>query len=113
MAIPFLFLIPAAIFFVRFKTHENPRQAIQWHFILNTSSLLFLTVGFGAGWYAVNKGEWAGNPHHIIGVTLYAGMMIQAAFGLIVRGTERKKIRKLGQVGLKAMVSDHPLLGFC
>ena len=108
MASPFLFLIPAAIFAHRFRRHETPRQAIQWHFILNSISLLSLTVGFAAGWFAVNKGEWADNPHHIIGVTLYAGMMIQAAFGLIVRGSERKKIRKLGQVGLKAMVSYHP-----
>ncbi|KAF8471734.1 hypothetical protein BDZ91DRAFT_472483 [Kalaharituber pfeilii] len=104
MAVPFLFLIPAAIFSARYKKFESPRQAIQWHFILNTTTVLFLTVGFLAGWFAVNKGEWGGNPHHIIGVTIYGGIVLQALFGIFLRQREKNKLRKLGEVGLKSML---------
>jgi len=105
MSLPFLFLIPAAIFSARFKKHENPRKAIQLHFILNTTSAVFLTIGFLAGWFAVTKGEWGGNPHHIIGTTVYGGVLVQGAFGVFLRARETNKMRKLGQVGLESMVS--------
>ncbi|KAF8442723.1 hypothetical protein BGX38DRAFT_1314084 [Terfezia claveryi] len=104
MSVPFLFLIPAAIFSARFKKHENPRKAIQLHFILNTVSAVFLTIGFLTGWFAVNKGEWGGNPHHIIGTTLYGGVLVQGGFGVFLRATEANKLRKLGQVGFKSML---------
>ncbi|KAF8429056.1 hypothetical protein EV426DRAFT_672849, partial [Tirmania nivea] len=104
MSLPFLFLIPAAIFSARFKKHENPRKAIQLHFILNTVSAVFLTIGFLAGWFAVNKGEWGGNPHHIIGTTVYGGVLVQGVFGVFLKARETNKLRKLGQVGFKSML---------
>lgn len=106
MAIPFLFLIPAAIFSARFKKDTGPRKAVQWHFLLNVTSVIFLTAGFLAGWFAVTKGEWGSNPHHLIGATLYGGVILQAVVGFFVRARESKKIRKRGQVGLRAMVSS-------
>lgn len=105
MSLPFLFLIPAAIFSARFKKRENPLKAIQLHLILNTASAVFLTIGFVAGWFAVSKGEWGKNPHHLIGVALFGGVLLQGVVGVYVRARERNKLRKLGQVGLKSMVS--------
>ena len=108
MVIPFLFLIPISLFFARYRKHAEPRQAIQWHFILNTATIVFITIGFILAYFAVDKGTWGSNPHHIIGVTIYAGVIVQACFGVLLRKREEKKIRKLGEVGLRGMVSIDP-----
>lgn len=102
-ALSILVLIPSAIIFARFFLHgRNPRAAMWGHIGLNFAAMVSLTIAFVAGYFAVGRKDWGWNPHHLIGVSLYAAVLLQGLFGCFVRMRNQKKIRK--KVALHAMV---------
>ncbi|KAH0606970.1 uncharacterized protein H6S33_002958 [Morchella sextelata] len=106
----FLLFIPAAIVCTRYLIHgRNPRTAMYGHIGSNTASIICLTITFAAGFSAVGRENWGTNPHHIIGATLYAGVLFQALFGAFVRWRNSTKIRK--RIALHTML--HQWLGRC
>lgn len=94
-AFAFLVFTPAALICARFFVHgPRPRLAMAGHIGFQIASLVCLTITFVAGYFAVGSENWGKNPHHIIGATVYAGMVFQAFFGAFVRWRTHAKIRK-------------------
>jgi hypothetical protein len=103
-ALAFLVLIPSAIICARFLFHgRNPRAAMWGHIGLNFAAAVSLTVTFVAGYLAVGQKKFGSNPHHLIGVALYAAIIFQGLFGWFVRARNQKKIIRK-KVALHAMV---------
>jgi hypothetical protein len=104
-AITFLFILPAAIFMARFY-HRNPRMALRIHIWLQIMVVLLSTAVFILGFQAVGSKRFLTNPHHGIGVALYAMVLLQAFAGCIIHRAEKGKERF--KVPLKLMVCDPP-----
>lgn len=104
-AITFLFILPAAIFMARFY-HRNPRMALRIHIWLQIMVVLLSTAVFVLGFQAVGSKRSLTNPHHGIGVALYAMILVQAFAGCIIHRSEKGKERF--KVPLKLMVCDPP-----
>ncbi|KAF8536896.1 hypothetical protein BDD12DRAFT_888827 [Trichophaea hybrida] len=93
-AFAFLVFTPAAIICARFLIHgPRPRLAMFGHIGFQIASVGCLTITFITGYFAIDKGTWGKNPHHIIGATLYGAMLFQLFFGLFVRWRVNLKIR--------------------
>ncbi|KAA8896033.1 hypothetical protein FN846DRAFT_784163 [Sphaerosporella brunnea] len=92
----FLIFTPAAIICARFLIHgPNPRLAMGGHIGFQIASVICLTIAFLSGYFAIDKGSWGKNPHHVIGAVLYAAMLFQVFFGAFVRWRVNKKIRRV------------------
>lgn len=104
--ITFLFVVPAAIFVMRFYG-RNPRRAVRFHVWLQITTLLLVTVVFAIGWFQVGPRRSLTNPHHGIGLALFVLIWLQAIGGTVMHRIER--MRKHYHVPLKAML--HHWLG--
>src|SRR5690606_12101433 len=109
MALSFLILLPLGALLGRFFSRRNPRGASQGHAMLGCVALVFTTIGFVVGYFAVGGSSgWGRNPHHYVGVAAYAGLGVSAFAGVFVRQSERK-LRKGGMrrgVGLGGMLHN-------
>lgn len=102
-AIVFLFIVPTAIFTLRFHT-RNTRRAIQIHICLQILTVLLTTVVFVLGWFAVGPKRSLSNPHHGIGLAIYILVLAQTIGGWWVNRRDRK--RRTLHTPLTAMVSS-------
>jgi ABC-type uncharacterized transport system permease subunit len=100
-AITFLFVVPGAIFMARFY-HRNPRTALRFHIWLQIMTVLLSTALFVLAFQAVGPERSLTNPHHGIGVALYALVVIQAFGGSMIHHFEKGKERF--KIPLKLMV---------
>lgn len=100
-AITFLFIVPTAITVACFY-HANPRLALRIHIALQTLTVILVTIVFILGWFAVGPERSLTNPHHIIGLTIYVLILIQAIGGWLIKKIEKGKIRY--HIPLKLMV---------
>ncbi|KAH6620337.1 hypothetical protein C7974DRAFT_363807 [Boeremia exigua] len=91
-AITFLFVVPGAIFMARFY-HRNPRLALRVHIWLQVMTLLLATALIVLGFQAVGPERSLTNPHHGIGVALYALVVLQVLGGSIIHRLEKGKER--------------------
>lgn len=91
-AITFLFVVPAAIFLARFY-HRNPRMALRFHIWLQIATVFLSTALFVLGFQAVGLQRSLTNPHHGIGVALYALILTQALGGCMIHRREKGKER--------------------
>ncbi|RYP21773.1 hypothetical protein DL766_007863 [Monosporascus sp. MC13-8B] len=92
--IVFLFLVPAAIMHARF--HGSPagtRPSRRIHIYLQCLSVLLITAVFMLGWFAVGPNRSWTNPHHAIGLAIYAMFLLQAVGGRLVKNIHRKSLR--------------------
>ncbi|KAH9863504.1 hypothetical protein IAQ61_009782 [Plenodomus lingam] len=105
-AIAFLFVIPGAILMARFY-HRNPRTALRFHIWLQILAVLLSTAAIVLGFQAVGRERSLSNPHHGIGVALYALVMLQALGGSVIHKLEKGKERF--KIPLKLMI--HQWLG--
>lgn len=90
--IVFLFLVPAAIFYVRFYT-RRPGYAIRYHAYLQILSVLLTTVVFILGWFAVGPNRSLTNPHHGIGVAIYTLILLQIVGGRLIKNIRGRSLR--------------------
>ncbi|TPX12138.1 uncharacterized protein E0L32_007253 [Thyridium curvatum] len=91
-AIAFLFIIPAAVMFVRF--HRGPQEvARRYHAYLNVLAVGLTTVVFILGWFAVGPNRSLTNPHHGIGVAIYVLILLQAIGGRLVKHIRHRSLR--------------------
>jgi hypothetical protein len=91
-AIVFLFIVPAAIFIVRFYS-RRPGFAIQYHAYLQILTVGLTTIVFILGWFAVGPARSLTNPHHGIGVAIYVLILLQAIGGRMVKHITHRSIR--------------------
>lgn len=91
-AITFLFVVPGAIFMARFY-HRNPRLALRVHIWLQVMTLLLATALIVLGFQAVGLERSLTNPHHGIGVALYALVVVQVLGGSLIHRLEKGKER--------------------
>ena len=91
-AITFLFVVPAAILLARFY-HRNPRMALRLHIWLQVGTVFLSTALFVLGFQAVGLRRSLTNPHHGIGVALYALILTQALGGCMIHRREKGKER--------------------
>lgn len=103
MCLAFLVFVPFAVYQARFKAYKNPRKAIRSHIFAQVGTILSATVGFVVAYYAVGKNRSWTNPHHIIGLTIYVAIMVQALLGIIVH--QRGKYTVTPHIPLRTMVS--------
>ncbi|KAF3937165.1 hypothetical protein ABW19_dt0200771 [Dactylella cylindrospora] len=107
MCLAILLCIPFGIFTARFRAYKNPRRAIRTHIYSNIFTIVFLTIGFACGYIATTGQRAWTNPHHIIGLTIYSAIMLQALLGVIVH--QRGKYRVTPHLPLRTML--HRWLG--
>lgn len=105
-AIAFLFIIPAAIFIMRFGG-RRPALARRIHIWLQILTLLLSTVVLILGVFAVGPVRALTNPHHGIGVAIYTLIWVQLIGGCLVH--RRQRVHKPMHVPLTAML--HHWLG--
>jgi hypothetical protein len=102
-AMTFLFIVPAAIFVLRFGPFEfDARFAVRIHVWLQILTVFLSTVILALGWFAVGPNRSLTNPHHGIGIAIYVLVLFQAMWGYFVRHRERG--RTLWRISLKLMV---------
>jgi len=83
-AFAFLVFTPAAIICARFLIHgPRPRLAMFGHIGFQIASVICLTITFITGYFAVDRGSWGKNPHHVRlsqdAPSLGAGLTFRAA----------------------------------
>lgn len=88
-AITFLFIVPAAIFIMRFGG-RRPALARQLHVWLQILTLLLVTVVLILGVFAVGPSRALSNPHHGIGVAIYTLIWVQIILGCLVHRRQKK-----------------------
>lgn len=91
-AMVFLFIMPAAIFYVRFYT-RRPGTALRYHAYLQILAVLLTTAAFVLGWFAVGPERSLTNPHHGIGVAIYTLILIQIIGGRIIKNIRGRSLR--------------------
>lgn len=79
----FLFFVPTAVLIARFYT-GRPGWAVKVHSMIQTTTALVLTVVFALGWFAVGPRRSWTNPHHAIGLAVYAMFLLQLIGGCLV-----------------------------
>ena len=89
-AIVFLFIVPLAIFTLRFH-NRNARRAIRIHICLQILTVLLTTVVFVLGWVAVGPKRSLSNPHHGIGLAIYVLILAQVVGGWWVNRKDKKR----------------------
>ncbi|KAI0881961.1 uncharacterized protein GGS22DRAFT_52977 [Annulohypoxylon maeteangense] len=88
--ITFLFVIPAAVMYARFRPHGS---SLRLHAYLQVFAVLLSTVVFILGYFAVGPSRSLTNPHHGIGVAIYTMIMVQIVGGRLVKHIRRKSFR--------------------
>ena len=86
----FLVTIPAAIMIARFYT-GMPGYALKYHIYLQVITVLLITAVIILGFLQVGPARDLSNPHHVIGLTLYVAILLQAFLGRWVHHREKKK----------------------
>ncbi|KAI5863231.1 hypothetical protein GGS23DRAFT_59703 [Durotheca rogersii] len=88
--ITFLFIIPTAVMYARFRPYGSP---IVLHAYLHVLAMLLSTALFILGWFAVGPRRSLTNPHHGIGVAIYTMIMVQIIGGRLVKNIRSKSLR--------------------
>ncbi|KAI0851881.1 hypothetical protein F5Y00DRAFT_219447 [Daldinia vernicosa] len=88
--ITFLFVVPAAVMYARFRPYGH---LIRLHAYLNILAVGLSTVVFVLGWFAVGPSRSLTNPHHGIGLAIYVMILVQIIGGRIVKNIRRKSFR--------------------
>ncbi|KAI6767282.1 hypothetical protein HG530_005291 [Fusarium avenaceum] len=88
--IVFLFLIPFSVMTARFYS-RRPGYAIKYHAQVNIFAGLLLVAVFTLGYFAVGPERSLSNPHHGIGVAIFALFFIQLFGGWIVRRVTKSR----------------------
>ncbi|KAI1106920.1 hypothetical protein F4804DRAFT_272339 [Jackrogersella minutella] len=88
--ITFLFLVPAAVMYARFRPYGS---SIRLHAYLHILAVLLSTVVFVLGYFAVGPSRSLTNPHHGIGVAIYTMIMVQIVGGRLVKNIRKKSFR--------------------
>ncbi|KAI2636472.1 hypothetical protein GGS26DRAFT_549232 [Hypomontagnella submonticulosa] len=88
--IAFLFVVPAAVMYARFRPYGS---SIRLHAYLQVLAVGLCTVVFILGWFAVGPNRSLTNPHHGIGVAIYVMIMVQIIGGRIVKNIRKKSLR--------------------
>ncbi|KAI1469536.1 uncharacterized protein F4812DRAFT_333961 [Daldinia caldariorum] len=88
--ITFLFIVPAAVMYARFRPYGS---LIRLHAYLNILAVGLSTVVFVLGWFAVGPNRSLTNPHHGIGLAIYVMILVQIIGGRIVKNIRRKSFR--------------------
>ncbi|KAI1478986.1 hypothetical protein F4774DRAFT_383672 [Daldinia eschscholtzii] len=88
--ITFLFVVPAAVMYARFRPYGS---LIRLHAYLNILAVGLSTVVFVLGWFAVGPNRSLTNPHHGIGLAIYVMILVQIIGGRIVKNIRRKSFR--------------------
>ncbi|KAI0180846.1 hypothetical protein GGR52DRAFT_521876 [Hypoxylon sp. FL1284] len=88
--ITFLFVVPAAVMYARFRPYGS---SIHLHYYLNIFAVLLSTVVFVLGWFAVGPSRSLTNPHHGIGVAIYTMILVQTVGGRLVKNIRKKSFR--------------------
>lgn len=101
-ALVFLLVMPLAVFVAKFY-HTNGRHALRLHIALQMVALVFLTAVIVIAIFAVGTARSLTNPHHGIGIAIYALVVLQTVAGILMRWSERKKPRPY-RLPLKLMV---------
>ncbi|KAL7626588.1 hypothetical protein AAE478_003360 [Parahypoxylon ruwenzoriense] len=89
-AITFLFIIPAAVMYARFRPFGSP---ILFHAYLQIIAVFLSTAVFILGWFAVGPRRSLTNPHHGIGVAIYTMILVQFIGGRMVKNIRTKSFR--------------------
>ncbi|KAL2752794.1 hypothetical protein ACRALDRAFT_1072630 [Sodiomyces alcalophilus JCM 7366] len=92
-AMIFLFIVPAAVLVARFYT-GRPGWAVKVHSMMQTTTVLLLTVVFALGWFAVGPRRSWTNPHHAIGLAVYAMFLLQLLGGCLVPKRYGRSLRR-------------------
>ncbi|KUI60514.1 hypothetical protein VP1G_07756 [Cytospora mali] len=90
--IVFLFIVPIAIFYVRFYT-RRPGYAVRYHAYLQITAVLLTTAVFVLGWFAVGPERSLTNPHHGIGVAIYTLILVQIIGGRLIKNIRGRSLR--------------------
>ncbi|KAI9893543.1 MAG: hypothetical protein M1814_006339 [Vezdaea aestivalis] len=90
--ITFLGIVPTAILLARFM-HSRPGWALRLHIWLQIMTVILSTVVIILGFIAVGPKRNLTNPHHGIGLAIYAMILAQALGGWFVYGREKGKAR--------------------
>ncbi|KAI8963510.1 hypothetical protein F5Y11DRAFT_319464 [Daldinia sp. FL1419] len=88
--ITFLFIVPAAVMYARFRPYGS---LIRLHAYLNILAVGLSTVVFVLGWFAVGPSRSLTNPHHGIGLAIYVMILVQIIGGRIVKNIRRKSFK--------------------
>ncbi|KAK7402807.1 hypothetical protein QQX98_011435 [Neonectria punicea] len=83
-AMIFLFLIPFSVMTARFYSHR-PGFAVKYHAQVNIFAGMLLLAVFILGYFAVGPERSLTNPHHGIGVAIFAMFILQIVGGRLVR----------------------------
>ncbi|KAI1374669.1 hypothetical protein F4677DRAFT_163917 [Hypoxylon crocopeplum] len=89
-AITFLFVIPAAVLYARFRSYGSD---LRIHAYLQILAVGLCTVVFILGWFAVGPNRSLTNPHHGIGVAIYTMILVQLVGGRLVKNIRKKSFR--------------------
>lgn len=88
--ITFLFLVPIAIIYARFRPFGS---SVRLHAYLQVLAVGLTTVVFILGWFAVGPNRSLTNPHHGIGVAIYTMILVQIVGGRLVKNIRRRSFR--------------------
>lgn len=91
-AITFLFVIPAAILFKRFR-RASRETTTRYHAYLQVLAVGLTTVVFILGFLAVGPPRSLTNPHHGIGVAIYVLILLQAIGGRLIKNIRGRSLR--------------------
>ncbi|KAH7143894.1 hypothetical protein EDB81DRAFT_605487, partial [Dactylonectria macrodidyma] len=83
-ALIFLLLIPFSVMTARFYSHR-PGFAVKYHAQINILAAIMLLAVFLLGYFAVGPERSLTNPHHGIGVAIFAMFFLQIIGGRLVR----------------------------
>jgi len=80
-----LVTVPLAVVSTRYTKHLQPKgRWMKNHAILNTLTVIFITIVFTLGYFAVGtSGNIFDNVHHRIGLTIFIAILLQFFFGLL------------------------------
>ncbi|KAF2857486.1 hypothetical protein K470DRAFT_279264 [Piedraia hortae CBS 480.64] len=104
----FLFIVPLAIWSAKYW-RTGGRRAVKMHINLQILTLFLTTVAFVLGWFAVGPKRSLTNPHHVVGLALYAAIWFQFLYGLMMSRIEMKRGAVPNRVPMKVWL--HRLLG--
>lgn len=107
-AITFLFLLPLAIWSAKYW-RTGGRRAVKLHVYLQILVITLSTVILVLGWFAVGPERSLTNPHHDIGVAIYAALWFQFLYGWIMGRMEKRRQMMPTRVPTKVWL--HKLLG--
>jgi hypothetical protein len=89
----FLVLVPLAIMIKRFRRSRTHETNTRIHAYLNILAVLFSTVVFILGFFAVGPSRSLTNPHHGIGVAIYVLILVQALGGRLIKNIHGHSLR--------------------